>query len=235
MAQGRKTVLTEEQLRWLDENFPTRTNKECCEHLVISLRTVIRIARERGLYKNEDFWTVFFSKRKGSQRAWVRKFRENDPKGYEEWVRKCTTKLKEAGKPYQMKKSGDSWWTTASEEKKASAKAKAKASRESAIARDRVRVVLGKEPIPKLPLYKMSKDAVRRYRTKWYLCEKYGYVMGDGATLYYIEGRRRSRNEAKLTQRWGIKFSPYADGGSTAEVKPVPDWTDAQGGFSTIL
>ena len=50
-----KIILSETEQQWMRNNFCKTKNAEVAEHLGISHRTVVRIAREMGLVKHPDF------------------------------------------------------------------------------------------------------------------------------------------------------------------------------------
>ena len=55
MSQGKKYYFTKEQEHWLREHFPNTSNKECAEHLGITLDPLKRIIREMGLKKSREY------------------------------------------------------------------------------------------------------------------------------------------------------------------------------------
>lgn len=50
-----KIILSEAEQQWMRDNFCKTKNAEVAEHLGISHRTVVRIARDMGLVKHSDF------------------------------------------------------------------------------------------------------------------------------------------------------------------------------------
>ena len=50
-----KIILSEAEQQWMRDNFCNTKNVEVAEHLGISYRTVVRIARDMGLVKHPDF------------------------------------------------------------------------------------------------------------------------------------------------------------------------------------
>ena len=50
-----KIILSEAEQQWMRDNFCNTKNVEVAEHLGISSRTVVRIARDMGLVKHPDF------------------------------------------------------------------------------------------------------------------------------------------------------------------------------------
>jgi hypothetical protein len=50
-----KIILSEAEQQWMRNNFCKTKNAEVAEHLGISHRTVVRIARDMGLVKHPDF------------------------------------------------------------------------------------------------------------------------------------------------------------------------------------
>ena len=52
MIPANKVFLTEEQDAYLRENYETIINDTLCKHLGVSVRTLVRLARERGLTKD---------------------------------------------------------------------------------------------------------------------------------------------------------------------------------------
>lgn len=54
MNPTNKIVLTTEQERYLHDNYATVIHHTICQHLGISKRTLVRMARERGLKKDMD-------------------------------------------------------------------------------------------------------------------------------------------------------------------------------------
>ncbi len=50
-----KIILSEAEQQWMRKNFGTTKNADIADHLGISPRTVVRIARDMGLNKTSDF------------------------------------------------------------------------------------------------------------------------------------------------------------------------------------
>lgn len=50
-----KIILSEAEQQWMRDNFGTTKNADIADHLGISPRTVVRIARDMGLNKTSDF------------------------------------------------------------------------------------------------------------------------------------------------------------------------------------
>ena len=46
---------TPEQEQWMRDYFATTLNQECADHLGVSMRTMIRLARRLGLTKDPSF------------------------------------------------------------------------------------------------------------------------------------------------------------------------------------
>jgi hypothetical protein len=53
--KGKKTSWSKEDLQYLQENFPHKTNKELAAHFNVGWRTIVRKARELNIQKAEDF------------------------------------------------------------------------------------------------------------------------------------------------------------------------------------
>lgn len=229
----RRRELTGKETEWLKAHFKNTKNADITERLGISHSHLQSLARELGLKKTKQFVRKMQHNAALCATAAVKRMEREDPERFRRIRETGTRNLIEAGKEHRFIKGVRT--PEESPEQKARRLAKATATREQRRNRDRARAAIGLKPLTRLALGVPSEGRTKRYQSKWHLCRYYGYVAGEGLTVYYTEETRRSRYEYLYTERHGFKFVPY---GQKAEqprrVTAIADWSDKQGGFNTL-
>lgn len=223
--------LTDKETAWLKAHFKHTKNDEIMAKLGITHGHLHDLARTYGLKKTGQFMKE--AQRNATQKSVlaIEKMRREDPERYERRKAKCCANLE--WWKYGLKK-GESLKSKMTEEAWQEAVEKGKAKLRAMRARDRARVAIGLRPLTKLPLGYPSKQRFRHWQRKHHLVKKFGYIMGEGRTMYYDENTRRTSAEHLYVKRHGFKFEEYGAVKEDKEVKLPPSWADKQGGFDVV-
>ena len=174
--KGRKTILTQEQERWLAERYPVTKNAELAERLGVSWRTVVRLAHARGLAKSREF--IVAVQREGAEAARVMNSGEGN---------KGKANLLKYGAAYRFKP-GVSSVERLGEDVERERLRKAHEKRNATIRRERVRIKWG---LPQLT--KMRLVSNRKHRALRYALKKRGYIVARASTTaFYDDSTDRS-------------------------------------------
>lgn len=181
------TQLTEVQEAWLAKHFKHTKNEEIAERLGVSLRTVSRLARSRGLNKSRQY----IAKR---NRAMCEAARRSHilngtypPKGYAVPGREKTQyKLGEPRKKLSPKR-------------EAERVRKSVESRKETFKLERARVTFG---LPQETKLKVKRQPTAKIKLRYYL-KKCGYIVDDDARIvYYTNDTKRGKKIESKKQPW---------------------------------
>ncbi len=101
--------------------------------------------------------------------------------------------------------------------------------------RDLIRIAAGLDPIWNYPGTRFrTVEGEKRRLAKYRLKNKYGYVTGEGLTVYYSETTRRTKCEHLYERRHRLKFRPIDFIRASGTTTP-PQWRDRQGGFNSFI
>lgn len=189
-----KITFTDEQRDWFVAHFSTTLNKDCAEHLGVSMRTMIRFARELGLEK-DTAWLhdVFMERCAMAQQA-------NKGEG-----NKGVVNLLEYGKAYRFKKGETSRQRLGDEREKERIR-KSAATRRETLRKERMRVNWGLEQQTRLKIGHNRKKSVMRHTLK-----KRGYIIPfRGASVaYHTDDTNRSAVVECHAKEVGIEIKGY--------------------------
>ena len=189
-----KIIFTDEQRDWLVEHFPTTLNKDCASRLGVSMRTMIRFARELGLEKDPAWLHGVFMER-CAMMAEANRVEGN----------RGTANLLKYGKQYRFKK-GETSRQRLGEEKERERIRKAVESLRETRRKERMRVNWGLEQQTKLKIGHNKKKTVMRHALK-----KRGYIIPfRGASVaYHTDDTNRSHIVEQHAKEAGIEIKGY--------------------------
>lgn len=184
--------ITETQREYLIANFPNTKNQECADALGVSLRTIIRMARQLGLVKTAEF--IKAMQRNAAELG----ARVNRALG----GNKGTANLLKYGIAYRFKK-GQYSLANKSEEELADIYRKVGETRKKTIKAEQRRVLFGLEQKTKLRVVSCSRSKLSlRHNLR-----KHGYIIGRASNEATITaGTRRSEIMEKRAEKLGIRF-----------------------------
>lgn len=191
-----KIHFTDEQRQWMKDNFHDTTNQECAEHLGVSLRTMIRLAREMGLEKDSEFCHEMTMKNCRLMQR-LNKGEGNSGK----------KNLLKYGVAYRFQK-GISNVERHGEEKEAKRLYKAHASRCETIRKERMRVNWGLPQQTKLKIGHNKHHAYIRHSLR-----KRGYILPlrGGYVAYFDTGTRRGTGIEQTANENGFTILDYGN------------------------
>ena len=189
--KGRKTILTPDEHQYLIENFPELPNIEVARHLNLSVRTVVRLARQEGLAKSEAFRQR--CREKAAQASHIYQLLHPMPKGFAIPNREKN----------QFRK-GETQRDRLSPEKYEQWKEKLYIARQNTIKSERRRILFG---LPQRTNLKLQRQPREKILLRYYL-RKCGYIINDKERIAYYTPytKRGTRIEAK-NQPW-YTFAP---------------------------
>lgn len=187
-----KIILTPEQEEWLDANFATVIHHTICETLGISKRSLIRIARERGLVK--DMKAIEGQRRERLSKSLRRSI--------------AMARRKETGSANGVGtrfKKGYKAIDFFGEEKFREMHKKAAETRKRHFTEDQIRYRWG---LPQKSRMRVSNQPRQKIQDRCYLKMR-GYIMDEANCIAYWtpETRRATRMEAR--PRRFYSFKPY--------------------------
>ena len=187
-----KVVLSDAERKWMRDNFSHVRNAEVAEHLGISSRTVIRIARDMGLVKHPDFMKAM--QRNASEHG----ARVNRATGGNSGAKNLIL----YGKVYRFK-AGESNKDRMSEEAFKEMHRRMGESRRETFRKERRRVLFGLEQKTRLKVVSCPREKTcLRYNLR-----RHGYEVDRGANEAYItECTRRSPVMEARAEKMGMSF-----------------------------
>ena len=195
-----KKKLKHGQVKWLKEHYADTKNEELCRHLGVSHGTLHRFARQYRLKKSAEFmemcthlgWKA--AKAKGEATDWAA-----NRAGARRYYAYCRAN----GIPHSGFKKGHNGKSRFSAEQWAEIMAKAKATRNETIARDKRRVRLGLEPLTKL--VHATRMTPKEVRIRSYMKTHYGYIVRKGdAVIRYDDTTRRCASTEERARAMGM-------------------------------
>lgn len=189
-----KITFTDEQRDWFVAHFSTTLNKDCADHLGVSMRTMIRFARELGLEKDPAWLHCIFMER---CRMAAESNRGEGNKGI--------ANLLKYGKAYRFKKGETSRQRLGDEREKERIR-KSAATRRETLRKERMRVNWGLEQQTRLKIGHNRKKSVMRHTLK-----KRGYIIPfHGASeAYHTDDTNRSAVVECHAKEVGIEIKGY--------------------------
>lgn len=188
MAKGKKIELDEKELRWLDKHFMHTINEECAAHLGISMRSVVRIARKRGLKKSRQFMRKCQRATADAAKASHLRNGTYPPKGFVIPNREATA-FKKGETPLQRlgKRKNDERIRKATDSRERTRKSERARATFGLPQRTRLRVI----PVP-----------TAKINLRWYLKSR-GYMLDEKKGIaYYDENTKRGKRIESKPQRW---------------------------------
>lgn len=191
--------LTEDQIKWLAENYPIKTNKEICEYIVCSASFLHKIRKEYGWEKSKEFMNKCALENgiKGVEAS-----RRNNWKSQRESIIK-------SHKEGKMKRYNNvSPWSRMSDEEKENLRKKLSEARKKLIEDERRRIRWGLEQ--KTKLRNINESNPQRKWAKSWLINKKGYIfVRKWIFAYTPETKRNIRLEGKHSKKFNFKFVEY--------------------------
>ena len=184
-------VLTDKQEKWLEKHFKHTKNEVIAEKLGVSLRSVPRLARKRGLTKSKQF--VKKCQTAAVEAAYASNLANGTfpPKGFAIPNRE----------QYQFKK-GESLVERLGEKKNEERKQKSVVSRNETIKKEKRRVLFG---LPQKTKLKVTTQPREKVLLK-YTLRKHGYILDEENRIaYYNDTTKRSARIEARQQPW-FKF-----------------------------
>lgn len=193
MIPPNKIILTAEQDAYLVENYSNTINHTLCEALGVSTRTLIRLARERGLVK--DRAAIEGQRRERLSQSLKRTFRLRGGNDHSE--NGISTRFKTGFRPREQF-GEDKFWEM---------HRKAVETRKARFAEERARVSFG---LPQRTNMRVKRQPRQKILDRAYL-KRRGYVLDErnNIAFYTDETRRATRMEA-MPRRF-YTFKPYED------------------------
>lgn len=191
MIPANKIFLTPEQDAYLRENYATTVNAVLCEQLHMSERTLVRLAKERGLEK--DMSAIGMQRREIISASVRRAFLISGYKGNPQNGEK--TRFVRGFKPAEM----------FGKEKWADAYRRSTETRKKIYAEEKARVSFG---LPQRTKMRVIRQPQQKIQDRSYL-KKRGYIIDDKNNIaFYTDATRRcTRLEAKPKRYY--TFKPY--------------------------
>lgn len=192
-----RILFTPEQEQWMRDHFHDTLNQQCADHLGVSMRTMIRLARRLGLTKDPAFC------HEQTMQHCTMMHRLNKGEG-----NSGKYNLIEAGKPYRFQP-GVTPEQRLGEEKNRQRIAKSAASRRETLRKERMRVNWGLPQETRLRVVVNRKAAQIRYCLK-----KAGYILAGRAAreAYYTADTHRITSLEQSAQQNGITISSLFSG-----------------------
>lgn len=188
-----RRTLTEAEVTWLRDNYPTTTNAECAKFLNISVSYMHRLIKGLNLSKTEEFMLE-------QHRANFRKADEvNRRNGYNLQRRSGKENADKYLRHYWPKK-GESRWEKLTEEQKAETRRKLSETRNATIEAERRRIRWGLPQRTKLNLCEYNKP---RWAARHRLTKMYGYVFLEKWVFGRAQG---TKVNPKLEKKYGEMF-----------------------------
>ena len=188
---------TPEQEQWMRDYFATTLNQECADHLGVSMRTMIRLARRLGLTKDPSFC------HEQTMQHCAMMHRLNKGEG-----NAGAHNLIEHGKPFRFQP-GVTPQQRLGEERDRQRIAKSAATRRETLRKERMRVNWGLPQETKLRVTVNRKAANIRYRLR-----RAGYILQGRCAweAYYTADTHRIPSLEQSAQQNGIKISSLFSG-----------------------
>lgn len=189
MVQHNKIILTPDQEQYLINNFSTTIHYTLCEHLGISKRTLVRMARERGLEK--DMSAIEGQRRERISKSVKRAFLMNGYKGNPQNGEK--TRFKPGYNAIEF----------FGEEKFREMHKKAIEARKRLYAEEHARVTFG---LPQKTKIRVTKQPRQKILDRCYL-KKRGYILDESNCIaYYTPDTNRA---TRMEHGWGKRIRYY--------------------------
>ena len=189
--KGRKTTLTPDEHQYLINNFPELPNIEVARHLNLSVRTVVRLARQEDLTKSEAFWQR--CREKTAQASHIYHILHPMPKGFVIPNReKRQFRKGESPRDRLSPEQYEQWQTNLHN------------SRRTTIKSERRRILFG---LPQRTKLKLTQQPRAKVLFRYYL-KKRGYIIDDNARMaYYTSTTQRGKRVEAKNQSW-FTFAP---------------------------
>ena len=184
-------VLTDRQEAWLSKHFKHTKNEDIAKHLNISLRSVTRLARRRGLEKSRQFIAKCQREAADKANASNRVNGTYPPKGYH---------VPNSEKHYFKK--GVRPVDRLGEKRNAKRIARSAETRRRTLKLEKARVLFGLPQQTKLNVVKRPREqALMRYRLK-----QLGYIIERGGRVAYYDENTRRHQGLESKPRTGFTF-----------------------------
>ena len=188
--------LTKEQIDWLIENYPNKTNQEIRAYLECSAYRLETLRKKYGLAKSNEFMRErsVINGQKGVEANKIRNWNSQ---------RETMKRLHKEGKMTQRNRISP--WSKMTESEKDELKIKLSVARKKLIDDERRRIRWGLEPRTKLRNLNESNPS-RRWAKSW-LINKKGYKFIEKWVFGYDSKTKRNlRVEEKHAKRFNFKF-----------------------------
>lgn len=194
MNPPNKIILTPEQEQYLRDNYATVIHHTLCQHLGVSVRTLVRMARARGLVK--DMEAIAGQKAERISAALLHLSR----------IGKIKCSGPENGKAARFKP-GFKAKEKFGEEKFAEMHRKAAEARRRTLREERARVAFG---LPQRTKLRVKRQPRQKIEDRCYL-KRLGYILDEANNIaYYTESTHRATVLESKPKRF-YTFKPYHD------------------------
>lgn len=194
MKPANKIILTPEQEQYLRDNYATVIHHTLCKHLGVSVRTLVRMAKARGLVKDMEAIAGQKSERISAalrHLSRIGKLKHSGP---------------ENGKATRFK-NGFHAKELFGEEKFAEMHRKAAEARRKTLREERARVAFG---LPQRTKLRVKRQPRQKIEDRCYL-KRLGYILDEANNIaYYTESTRRATVLESRPKRF-YTFKPYAE------------------------
>ena len=194
MNPKNKIILTPEQEQYLRDNYATVIHHTLCQHLGISTRTLVRMARARGLVKDMKAIEGQRGERISQALLWLSRLGRI----------KCSGP--ENGRA-TMFKPGYNARELFGEEKYAEMHSKAVEARRRTLREERARVTFG---LPQRTKLRVKRQPRQKIQDRCYL-KRRGYILDEANNIaYWTESTQRATVLESRPKRY-YTFKPYAE------------------------
>lgn len=191
---SKKIVLTPEQEQYLRDNYATVIHHTLCKHLGVSVRTLVRMAKARGLVK--DMEAIEGQKRERISAALQHLSR----------IGKIKCSGPENGKATRFK-NGFRAKELFGEEKFAEMHRKAAEARRKTLREERARVSFG---LPQKTKLRVKRQPRRKIYQRYYL-KRLGYILDEANNIAYYTDATHRATVLELRPKRFYTFKPYAE------------------------
>ena len=206
MNPSNKIILTPEQEQYLQDNYATVIHHTLCEHLGISTRTLVRMARARGLVK--DMKAIEGQKRERISKALrhlsvIGELKVTAPQNG------IKSRFKKGFNPTEL----------FGEEKVKEMHKKSAESRRRVFIEERARVTFG---LPQRTKLRVVRQPRQKIEDRCYL-KRIGYIIDDVNNIAYWTPETRRATVLESRPKRFYTFKPYAEHQRKHEDQPVAD------------
>lgn len=201
-----KIILTPEQEQYLRDNYATVIHHTLCEHLGISTRTLVRMARARGLVK--DMKAIEGQRCKRISQA-LRHLSIIGGMKISAPANGIKTRFKKGFKPVEL----------FGEEKVKEMRKRSAEARRRTFMEERARVTFG---LPQRTKLRVKRQPQQKVQDRYYF-KRLGYIIDDVNNVAYWTPETRRATVLESRPKRFYTFKPYAEHQRKHEDQPVAD------------